>query len=279
MELTFWKDIGRSKHGFHHEISYVVLLPNDPKLGMLDLNLEINLTIQSPLLTWWCAVEKQRAKPIQSMNPAAATEALERIAEVADVIWDRVFDGEPPHSETIDEKLASTGKKGENRSRTQHKIGPLQDREKREVQQRAWRNAFETLIEGLPEKYLGFASAAQKLENALRTELAAAIQPRLNVHIRSLPHETYAEKQTVASWVNDELRQLGLAIRCPRTGQPAILIADVQGGIDSASRFRLEIRGIDGSRTRTICSREMLELEIMVDAIRPEPFSRRIKRS
>jgi len=107
-----------------------------------------------------------------------------------------------------------------------------------------------------------------------RAEMAARLTPALNRMARTFDVGTYAKKQDVASWVNTQLRPLGLALRCPKTGLPAIIVADLQGGIDDIGRFRLEVRDKGGKRKRTTSSKEWTDLEVIADIPRPEPFAK-----
>ena len=114
----------------------------------------------------------------------------------------------------------------------------------------------------------------KQLISLAKAEVAARLGPVLSRELAAMPHESYKEKQAAASWINGELRQLGLAIRCPKTHRPAILVADVQGGGHDTSRFRLEIRDEEGHKKRTFTSQKPPELELMEDAPRQEPIAK-----
>lgn len=129
-----------------------------------------------------------------------------------------------------------------------------------------------------PNDYSECYKIVSHLLHTFRSDVAALLGPRLNEALKGKPQDTYDEKQALASWVNNELRQLGLAIRDPNSGKPAILVADVKGGVDSPSRFRFEIRGEDGTRKRTFSSRSLPELELMEDELRREPLSKQVRR-
>jgi hypothetical protein len=60
---------------------------------------------------------------------------------------------------------------------------------------------------------------------AYRGRVAARYGPVVSAFLRSLPLGTIAEKRQAVRVVNGRLRSLGLAIRCPRTGLPARLVA------------------------------------------------------
>lgn len=137
-----------------------------------------------------------------------------------------------------------------------------------------WSSAIRDVLSELPVNYEESHRLLSAFRSVVLDEMAATLQPRLTKHLSQIPQETYVQKQAVASWVNHELRSLGLAIRCPKTGKPAILVADLRGDDDSGSRFRLEIRADDGRRTRTYSSKELPALDLMADAVREEPFAK-----
>jgi hypothetical protein len=118
-----------------------------------------------------------------------------------------------------------------------------------------------------------FEEAKRTLHSA-KQEIIAALTPALNAALAAMPHESYIDKQETASWVNGQLREVGLAVKCPKTGRPGILVADVKGGESEVSRFRLEIRDKSGRRTRTWSSQGVPTLELMQDAAREEPLAK-----
>lgn len=122
----------------------------------------------------------------------------------------------------------------------------------------------------LPQDYATCFEQLQQFQDRLRAEIAAAFQPILQQQAALLPLEAYADKQKIAVWVNSQLRELGLAIRCPQTGRPAILVADLRDAETQSSRFRLAIRDERGRQTKTISSKGLPELILMPDAPRRE---------
>ena len=82
--------------------------------------------------------------------------------------------------------------------------------------------------------------------------------------VRALPIETLAEKRTAVKAVNGRLRSLGLAIRCPKTGLAARLVAH-PGNHPERGRFQIELLG-DPPRRRTFSTPDPPPLELM-----PEP--------
>ncbi len=74
---------------------------------------------------------------------------------------------------------------------------------------------------------------------ALTSLSARHLRDPLNTHIASLPKDSYEEKRQLAIWLNSELRSLGLAIRCPKTGLPTYIHAHI-GREPTVGRFRLD---------------------------------------
>ena len=62
----------------------------------------------------------------------------------------------------------------------------------------------------------------------------------------------------------EALRELGLAIRCPRTGLPAILIGH-SGGVPGVGRFHFEVVEPGGLPRRTLSSAVLPPLQLRPD--------------
>lgn len=124
--------------------------------------------------------------------------------------------------------------------------------------------------------YQKVQSALASVRRQVQSAIAETLAPSLNVHLDSQPQDTYSEKRLVATWVNHELHQLGLTIRCPVTGLPAILVADRKGDADEPSRFRLEVRDGSGHKRRTYCSQRLPVLALMEEPPRRENFAARL---
>ena len=99
------------------------------------------------------------------------------------------------------------------------------------------------------------------------------IQGMLSVEFSSMPHATIDEKRTAASWVNAQLRTLGLAIECPQTGQDTMLkvVSDVGGG---HPRFQLRSFGTDPKGTHSSTAPIPLTLTPHFDRIEPGTYQR-----
>jgi hypothetical protein len=137
-----------------------------------------------------------------------------------------------------------------------------------------WRQTLAKAFARLPESYADASLLAEKMRHVFHEVLASAMQPRLNASLQATPHETYQQKQAMASWVNAELHnRLGLTIRCPRTGRSAILVADIRDAEKQASRLRLEVHYPGRKKERTYTSSGSIpELQLMEDPPRIEPL-------
>lgn len=124
--------------------------------------------------------------------------------------------------------------------------------------------------------YNGQVERLRALRSSFHEELAAAFEPIFNAALEAAPHEDLESKRALCTAANDTLKSLGLAIRCPRTGQPVIMVADNRYEGDEAGRFRLEMRARSGHHaTRTLSSPTLVQFELMEDPARPEPLARR----
>jgi hypothetical protein len=110
----------------------------------------------------------------------------------------------------------------------------------------------------------------RELRTAFHQELAAAFEPAFNAALDQTPQDNLEEKRQLCVDANATLKSLGLAINCPKTGQPAIMVADVQGRDDDQGRFRLEVRASSGHATRTFSSRSLPSFGLVADPLRPE---------
>lgn len=108
--------------------------------------------------------------------------------------------------------------------------------------------------------------------HTFRAGLAELLDGPLNDHLKTLPQETPAEKQALASWLNAQLRPLGLAVRCPKTGRPSVLISDLKESGSHIGRFRTENRDENGAKVRPWTSTQLPVLELMEDLPRLEPL-------
>ncbi len=130
----------------------------------------------------------------------------------------------------------------------------------------------------LPLDFAARREALRELHGAVRTAFASSFEAVLNAHAATLPQQTYEDKKTLAKWVNAELRELGLTIRCPRTGQPALLRGH-PGGVAGVGRFHLEITDSAGVQRRTVTSVTLPELQLQPDDLTRAPYGERGSRS
>lgn len=109
-----------------------------------------------------------------------------------------------------------------------------------------------------------YPAALQRLTAArdvFLSMLSTQLEHPLNAYAHSRPLSTFSDKSLIARQVNADLRQLSLAIRCPKTQQPAYLVAD-HGKQRSTGRFHL-CATVDGKLAITKCSTTLLHLDLM----------------
>jgi hypothetical protein len=140
------------------------------------------------------------------------------------------------------------------------------------------RSAFDehiaSKLDDLPREFPARRAALRELHVTSREAIAKAFEAGLNAAAASMPLATYEEKKSLAKWVNAELRELGLTIRCPKTGEPAILRGG-PGGVPGVGRFHLEITDKAGNRHRTVTSSVLPPLALMPDDLTRAPYGER----
>ena len=115
-----------------------------------------------------------------------------------------------------------------------------------------------------PAGYDGLTRHLDKAGRGFRRAVAERLEPAINAHLRNIPWATYGEKQSLARWVNAELQRFGLAIHCPKTGLPAILLAD-PGDDPGRGRFQLDVITAAGRHKRTVSSVTLPRLALTAD--------------
>lgn len=139
------------------------------------------------------------------------------------------------------------------------------------------REAVADHFRSVPEAFADREAEAKRIKSLVLAQVAAALQPSLNESFSLRPHGTLPDKQDLASEVNATLRDVGLCLRCPRTGEPAILVADFKDASDARTgRFRFETRDAHGRKSRVGSTAGFPELELMEDPGRRETAVRRI---
>lgn len=109
-----------------------------------------------------------------------------------------------------------------------------------------------------------FAALRQQMTESFdrnREQIAAELEQPLNDEVSHRAHESYEQKKELAKWVNAELRRFGLAIKCPKTGRPAILIGHATG-VPGVGRFHIEVLGEEGVAKRTYTGVQLPKLEL-----------------
>lgn len=132
------------------------------------------------------------------------------------------------------------------------------------------------LLADAPADFVGRHAHFLKVKQALLEIMGSVLQTSLNEHFTRLPQSTLAERRELAAELNRCLKSLSLAIRCPRTDKPAILVVDTADREHSdISRFRLQITDDHGRQQRPVTWSELpASLELMPAPIRIEPLSR-----
>ena len=119
----------------------------------------------------------------------------------------------------------------------------------------------------------------KKLRQAFHAELANVAGPALNALLRDKEGDDVDSRRRASSWANEQLKDLGLAFRCPRTGEPSILVVDQRDAKDAHGRFRLEHREVTGRNVRTLTTTDLPVFDLMEDRSRRESLARKHRRA
>jgi len=119
--------------------------------------------------------------------------------------------------------------------------------------------------------YSTVASRLREVRELVHEEIAERLSKPLNEHLAQIPHATLHEKQDLARFANAEMRCLGVAIRCPKTGLPAMLHAN-SGHDATKGRFQFSVIDHKPHPTRTVTSQTLPMLVLMPHFTRKEPL-------
>jgi hypothetical protein len=134
---------------------------------------------------------------------------------------------------------------------------------------------IKSLFDRLPDSYSDRYAKVRSIRRQFHAELADALTATLNEHVVGLPQDTPEERQEMAAWINQQLRDIGLAVKCPATGQPAVLVVDRQDRQHpEITRFRFSVRAPDGKQSHTAARRNLGELVLTEHRPRIESLSR-----
>lgn len=137
----------------------------------------------------------------------------------------------------------------------------LEDHIPRDIEQLA--TALSAVFSNMPEEYAQTVDILRYVRHRFHDELARVIEPRLNQELSGMSLETEAEKRTVATWVNSQLRLLGLTIECPTTKMPGILIVDHASDAKRTARFRIQVRREGGATRKSMATSKAPHLRII----------------
>jgi hypothetical protein len=139
--------------------------------------------------------------------------------------------------------------------------------------------ALESLLRQLPENYSDRYAALQKIRHAFHLQMATVFEAALNAHLAEKPQETRQERQELTGWINQQLRDIGLCVQCPKTKEPAFLVVDWQYADDPEStRFRFAIRSETGKSCHTAARRKLPHLHLVEHPPRIESFAKYYRR-
>jgi anti-sigma factor RsiW len=135
--------------------------------------------------------------------------------------------------------------------------------------------ALESLLANLPGDYARRYAAIAQIRHAFHRHIASLLEEALNEQVTGMPQDTIEERKALTSWINAQVREIGLAVKCPVTKRPAALIVDRQNrDHPDITRFRFALRTEDGRSSHTAASRNLPRLELTEQRPRVESLAR-----
>ena len=135
--------------------------------------------------------------------------------------------------------------------------------------------AIDRLFARLPSETPDRFKAALAIREAFLERLADVMQPSINAFAAEQSSDTLEERRDLATTINSMLRRLSLSIRCPKTGQPGLLVADrISPERPDELRFRINVIEDNGKSKFTVTSKQLPDLELMVCPTRREALRR-----
>jgi hypothetical protein len=141
----------------------------------------------------------------------------------------------------------------------------------------AWVKLLREELSHVSGDYVEVRAALAQARKIFHRELAQAFQPHLNAELFALPQNDYEQMKALASWVNRETRELGLAIRGQKVGGPAIVQASYRDREETSARFRIVETSEAGVRQYANLPR-LQDVQLTVDAPRREGPAERFRR-
>ena len=138
----------------------------------------------------------------------------------------------------------------------------MPDRDREEGHDSKLRKISDLLSERKRDDYESLRRRLTKASELFHELVVERLCEPLNTHLASLPAESLEQKQEVSRIVNRDLRAIGLTLRCPVTGEPAILRARPGLG-QPGGRFQFELTGPEAERRVTRSSSKLFTLELM----------------
>lgn len=86
--------------------------------------------------------------------------------------------------------------------------------------------ALKILFDDLPEAFDERHAALKQLRSAFHERLAQVIEPALNQGATERHGETHPQRRRLSAWIDKVTRELGITVYDPRTGSPALLVAE-----------------------------------------------------
>lgn len=117
---------------------------------------------------------------------------------------------------------------------------------------------FQQVFSECDEEYDKRIVQLRELRHLFHQEMAAALESAFNRKLSGMNSDDISAKRALCTWVNAELRSVGLAVQCPVTHLASILVAHTARSGDVQGRFLFELARDASGHAYRKCSRVVL---------------------
>ena len=170
---------------------------------------------------------------------------------------------------TRDRKLISTNVKEELGLELAKDTSYIAQSESRAEEERP--RFLAALLATVPQgaKYEVHAQRLEDLRHEFNQRVCSSILSALKEELREREHHSFEQKKEIVSWINSELRRFGLAIKSPKTGQPAVLKSKP---INDPEVGSFQLVGVDSDgHDKTFTTSKLDKLLKNIDLMQAEP--------
>jgi hypothetical protein len=137
-----------------------------------------------------------------------------------------------------------------------------------------WAKKATEMLGSLPANFEERAKALSAANHGFRHALRNQLEPALNAHLQAVSQESNESKKQSIDSVRDQLTELGLAVRCPVTGEPGNLYAIAPSKKSPSVQFWIKPKNRTSPTVCRVDLNALLPVELVDASPRVEGFAK-----